>query len=34
MDDLGRIKTVDRFAERIVVKVASASDRWFDAGFD
>ena len=32
MDDLGFIKAVDRLGERIVVRVADAADRGFDAG--
>lgn len=31
MDDLGLVKTADRFGESIVVTVANASDRWLDA---
>ena len=31
MDDLGLVKTVDRFSESIVVTVADASDRRLDA---
>ena len=32
MDDLGFIKAVDRLGERIVLRVADAADRGFDAG--
>jgi hypothetical protein len=31
MDDLGLIETADRFGEGVVVTVADASDRRFDA---
>lgn len=31
IDDLGLVKTVDRFGESIVVTVANASDRRLDA---
>jgi hypothetical protein len=31
MNDLGLVKTVDRFGESIVLTVANASDRWLDA---
>jgi hypothetical protein len=30
-DDLGFVESVDRLGERIVVAVADAADRWFDA---
>jgi hypothetical protein len=33
MDYLGLVETVDRFGESIVVAVADAADRGFDAGF-
>ena len=33
MDDLGLVKTVDRFGQSVVVTVANASDRRLDACF-
>ncbi|AKC10887.1 hypothetical protein At15955_53740 (plasmid) [Agrobacterium tumefaciens] len=33
MNDLGLVKTVDRFCEGVVVAVADASDRWLDTCF-
>ncbi|GAA0615731.1 hypothetical protein GCM10008943_33360 [Paenochrobactrum glaciei] len=33
MNDLGLVKTVDRFCEGVIVTVADASDRWLDTCF-
>ena len=33
MDDLRFVETVDGFGERVVVAIADAADRGFDAGF-
>ena len=33
MDELGLVKAVDGFGERIVVAVADAADGWFYPGF-
>ena len=33
IDDLGLVEAVDGLGERIVIAVADAADRWFDAGF-
>jgi hypothetical protein len=32
VNDLGRVETVDRFSERVVLGVADAADRRFNAG--
>ena len=32
MDELGLIEAIDRLGESVVVAIADAADRWFDAG--